>query len=255
MNQSANTRAGVEEALLEIEPGKALPRHVAIIMDGNGRWARQRHLARLAGHRAAVRAVRETVEEAARLGLTQLTLYAFSTENWQRPRAEVAGLMQLYRHFLISERPRMMRHNIRFVAIGREDELPESVRRAVEKTRQMTAGNTGLTLCVAVNYGSHREITDAARRFAQDALAGRIDPTKLTEELFAQYLYTAGMPDVDLLIRTAGEMRVSNFLLWQLWYAELCVLPICWPDFRAEHLRHAIATYQRRRRTFGRRPE
>jgi len=238
-----------------MDPAKPLPAHVAIIMDGNGRWARQRRLPHIAGHRAAIRAVRETVEEAARLGLKQLTLYAFSTENWSRPKAEVAGLMHLYRRFLVSERKLMMDNNIRFVSIGHEEELPASAQRAAQQTRQITGRNSGLVLCVAVNYGSHREITDAARRVALDARAEKLDPAMLTEEQFAGYLYTASMPDVDLLIRTAGEMRISNFLLWQLWYAELCVLPICWPDFGIEHLHQAIAQYQQRTRTFGRRPE
>jgi len=223
-------------------------------MDGNGRWARRRHFARIQGHRVAMRTVRETVEECSRLGVEQLTLYAFSTENWARPKLEVRALMQLYRQFLVGERDRIARNNIRFVPIGHGEELPKSVQRQVEKTQQLSEANTGMRLCVAVNYGSHREITDAARRVATDAVAGKIDPAALSEDDFAGYLYTAGMPDVDLLIRTAGEMRLSNFLLWQLWYAEWVVLPICWPDFRTEHLHQAIAQYQQRQRTYGGRP-
>lgn len=230
---------------------EGLPDHVAIIMDGNGRWAQQRGLPRIRGHEAGVESVRAVVEEAARLGLRQLTLYAFSSQNWGRPRAEVGALMRMLRHYLVAERENMMKNGIRLVAIGRRQGLPRAVCRELEATEKLTARNKGLTTCLALNYGGREEIVDAVRTIAAEVAAGRLRPGRIDEALVASYLYTAGMPDPDLLIRTAGEMRVSNFLLWQISYAELYVTPVCWPDFRAEQFHEALRAYAQRRRTFG----
>jgi len=228
-----------------------LPQHVAVIMDGNGRWAKQRGLARIRGHEAGAESVRAVTEEAARLGLRQLTLYAFSAQNWGRPRREVAGLMRMLRRYLATERDRIMEHNIRLVAIGRRAGIPPAVRRELEATERLSARNSGLTVCLAINYGGREEITDAVRSIAADAAAGKLQPASITGEVIASRLYTAGMPDPDLLIRTAGEMRVSNFLLWQISYTELYVTPVCWPDFRSEEFHKALDAYAQRRRTFG----
>jgi len=235
----------------EIDLTRKLPQHIAIIMDGNGRWARDRGLAAIRGHTAGVDAVRAAVEESVRLGIKQLTLYAFSTENWKRSKAEVSALMRLYKKFLVEEREEIVKNNIRFAAIGVEDRLPKAVLREMAKTTEVSRNNDGLTLCLAINYGGHREITDAARELAAKAARGDINPDDITEDTFTNHLYTAGMPDVDLMIRTAGESRISNFLLWQSWYAEICVLPVCWPDFGKQHFAEAIAEYQRRKRTYG----
>jgi len=221
-------------------------------MDGNGRWAKQRGLPRIRGHEAGAEAVRTITEEAARLGIQQLTLYAFSLQNWGRPRSEVSGLMRMMRRFLVKERPLMMKNAIRLVAIGRRDGLPAAVRSELEATERLTAENKRLTLCLAMNYGGREEIADAARALAADALAGKLAPPDIDETAVASRLYTAGMPDPDLLIRTAGEMRVSNFLLWQISYAELYVTPLCWPDFGVEEFHKALDAYAQRRRTFGR---
>jgi len=228
-----------------------LPKHVAVIMDGNGRWAKQRGLARIRGHEAGAESVRAVTEEAARLGLRQLTLYAFSAQNWGRPRREVAGLMRMLRRYLATERDRIMEHNIRLVAIGRRAGIPPAVRRELEATERLSARNSGLTVCLAINYGGREEITDAVRSIAADAAADKLQPASITGEVIASRLYTAGMPDPDLLIRTAGEMRVSNFLLWQISYTELYVTPVCWPDFRSEEFHKALDAYAQRRRTFG----
>jgi undecaprenyl diphosphate synthase len=230
---------------------KRMPRHVAIIMDGNGRWAKQRGLARIRGHEAGVQAVRATTEEAARLGLQYLTLYAFSTQNWGRPRLEVGGLMRLLRRYLVDERDTLMRNNVRLVSIGQRDRLPRGPRRELETTEQLTAMNRGLTLCLALNYSGRDEIVDAVRAMTADAAAGKLRSESVDEATVSRYLYTAGMPDPDLLIRTAGEMRVSNFLLWQISYAELYVTPVCWPDFGDEQFHDALRAYARRKRTFG----
>ncbi len=229
-----------------------LPKHVAIIMDGNGRWAKRRGLPRIRGHEAGAKSVRAVTEEAARLGIRQLTLYAFSLQNWGRPRSEVSALMRMLRRYLVRERQEMMENSIRLVAIGRREGLPRSVRRELEATERMTAGNKGLTVCLALNYGGREEIADAARSIAADAAGGKLAPESVDEALVASRLYTAGMPDPDLLIRTAGEMRVSNFLLWQLSYAEFYVTPLCWPDFGVAEFHEALRAYARRRRTFGR---
>src|SRR3990170_3561649 len=224
---------------LGIEP-RQLPRHIAIIMDGNGRWASQRGLPRIRGHEAGSAAVREIVTECARLGVGYLTLYSFSAENWRRPKEEIDFLMNLYAHYLRQERPTMMDNNVRFLQIGRREPLPQAVLKELDETVALTSGNTGLTLLLALNYGSRQEIVDAVRCLASRAAAGGLRPEAIEEETIAGCLYTAGIPDPDLLIRTAGERRVSNFLLWQISYAELYVEPVSWPDFRKEHLHAAI---------------
>jgi len=228
-----------------------LPQHVAIIMDGNGRWAKQQGLSRIRGHEAGVASVRAVTEECARLKLRQLTLYTFSAQNWGRPRLEVGGLMRMLRRYLVEERDELTRNGVRLVAIGRRSGLPGSVRRTLEATERLTASNPGLTLCLALNYAGRDEIVDAVQAIAAEVAAGKLKPRRIDEAAMSRHLYTAGMPDPDLLIRTAGEMRISNFLLWQISYAELYVTPVCWPDFRAEHLREALEAYAQRRRTFG----
>jgi len=230
-----------------IDPAR-LPAHIAIIMDGNGRWAKNRHLPRVSGHKAGVTAVRITVETCAQLGLQALTLYAFSVENWKRPRAEVETLWRLLRHYLGAELPTMMKHDIRFGAIGRLDALPAFVRGELEEVIRRTEANRGLRLNLAINYGGRAEIVDAVKALLEDARAGR---TEINEAAISARLYTAGMPDPDLLIRTSGEMRVSNFLLWQIAYAELYVTHTLWPDFTRAELLEAILDYQRRDRRFG----
>ncbi len=228
-----------------------MPRHVAVIMDGNGRWARRRGKRRTEGHRAGAAAAREIVEHCARIGLQQLTLYSFSIENWSRPTDEVNTLMRLYIEYLVSERPVMLKNNIRFRQIGRRDGLPPDVLEELDRTIAALDHNTGMTLCLAVNYGSHAEITDAVRAIAREVQAGTLAPDAINEDIITNNLYTAGMPDPDLLIRTAGEMRVSNYLLWQISYAELFVTDVCWPDFTAAEFDRALADYARRERRFG----
>jgi undecaprenyl diphosphate synthase len=230
-----------------LDPAR-LPAHIAIIMDGNGRWARRRHLPRAAGHKAGVPAVRTTVETCARLGLKALTLYAFSAENWKRPRAEVETLWRLLRIYLGAELSVMMRHDIRFGAIGRLDVLPGFVREELDSVICKTASNRGLLLNLAINYSGRAEIVDAVRGLLEDA---RRRDVVIDEAAISARLYTANMPDPDLLIRTSGEMRVSNFLLWQIAYAELYVTPTLWPDFTRTELLEAILDYQRRERRFG----
>ena len=235
-----------------IDPAR-LPAHIAIIMDGNGRWAKRRYLPRVSGHRAGVQAVRTTVETCAQLGLRALTLYAFSMENWKRPRAEVETLWRLLRIYLGSELPLMMRHDIRFGAIGRLDALPAFVRAELDEVIRRTENNRGLLLNLAINYGGRAEIVDAVRTLIKDALVedARAGRTEIDEAAISARLYTAGMPDPDLLIRTSGEMRISNFLLWQIAYAELYVTNTLWPDFTRAELLEAILDYQRRDRRFG----
>jgi undecaprenyl diphosphate synthase len=232
-------------------PSDRLPRHVAIIMDGNGRWARQQGLPRFAGHRAGARTVRTIVEECARLGLAQLTLYSFSVENWKRPADEVNLLMDLYVEYLISQRQLLIDNNIRFVQIGRRQGLPAPVLQELDRTLDITGKNTGMTLCLAINYGSRSEITDAVRAIAQKARLGTLDPASITPETISENLYTAGMPDPDLLIRTAGEMRISNYLLWQISYAEFYVTNVFWPDFSIGELHKAFENFAGRNRRFG----
>jgi len=234
----------------EVEAG-ALPRHVAIIMDGNGRWARQRNLPRTKGHQEGAESVREITEACAEMGLEQLTLYAFSVENWKRPKREVDYLMRLLARFLRGQRKTIMKNNVRFAVIGEIAGLPEGVRREIEITRRESGRNTGLRLCLALNYGGRREIVEAARQLAGRVSRGELGADQITEEAFSQALYTAGMSDPDLLIRTAGEQRVSNFLLWQISYAEFYFSPVCWPDFRRPQLEEALLAYTQRERRFG----
>ncbi len=228
-----------------------LPRHVAIIMDGNGRWAQNRGLPRIVGHRRGIQSVRAVVEEGCRLGLDQLTLYCLSVENWKRPPRELKFLMRLLRHFVVVEREELMDQKVRLTMIGRREGLPEDVLRELDRTVAMTAENTGMVLCLAVNYGGRTEIADAARRLAEDVRDGKLAPEQVDEATFAAYLATAGMIDPDLLIRTAGEMRVSNFLLWQISYAELWVTDGLWPDFRGDDLLAACRAFAGRQRKFG----
>ena len=224
-----------------------LPAHIAIIMDGNGRWAAQRHLPRVEGHRAGITAVREVVEASARLGIDVLTLYAFSVENWKRPRAEVSTLMALLKRYLRLELGTLIDNNIRFRVIGRQDELAADIQEELTAATCRTERNTGMLFNIALNYGGRAEIVDAVRRIVQ----AEVPPEALDERRFAEFLYTAGQPDPDLLIRTSGEMRVSNFLLWQIAYAEIYVTETLWPDFRAMHLLEAILAYQKRERRYG----
>ena len=238
---------GPEDALVGQVIPERIPRHVAIIMDGNGRWAAQRHLPRVEGHRAGIDAVRDTVETSARLGLDVLTLYAFSVENWKRPKTEVSVLMSLLRRYLRLELDTLLENNIRFTAIGRPNELPENVYHELLQAEAKTSRNSGMRFNIALNYGGRAEIVDAARR----AIESGVSPSSLDEARFSEFLYTAGQPDPDLLVRTSGEMRVSNFLLWQIAYAEIWVTDTLWPDFRCQHLLEAVIAYQKRDRRFG----
>jgi undecaprenyl diphosphate synthase len=228
-----------------------LPRHVAIIMDGNGRWANLRHKRRVEGHRAGIASVRDVVETSARLGLEVLTLYAFSVENWKRPKAEVATLMALLKHYLRRELRTLLQNNIRFQVIGRMGELPTDVQNELQRGMDATRQSTGLLFNIALNYGGRAEITDAVRSLVQDILRNGRDAERIDESLLSSYLYTAGQPDPDLLIRTSGELRISNFLLWQIAYAEIWVTEVLWPDFRRRHLLQAVADFQKRERRYG----
>ena len=229
----------------------ALPRHVAVIMDGNGRWAERRGLDRIQGHRAGIESVRAVVRAAHELGVGQLTLYAFSTENWNRPKAEVDALMGLLEHYLEAELDELDRNGIRLAAMGRLDRLPESVRTRLDEAIRRTAGNTEMVVRFALSYGGRSEIVDAARRIAREVEQGKLDPEQLDEKVFAEWLYAPDMPDPDLLIRTGGESRVSNFLLWQIAYAEIHVTGVMWPDFRKADLVEALLSYQNRERRYG----
>jgi undecaprenyl diphosphate synthase len=227
-----------------------LPRHIAVIMDGNGRWAGKRHLPRIAGHRAGMKATREIVEVCANLHLPCLTLYAFSLENWRRPRAEVEFLMRLLREYLKIEMPSIHRNNIRFSVIGRIHELPEGVRKDLGEAIELTAHNTGMRLAVALNYGGRAELVDAFNALMSEARASGPE-FRVTEQSISDHLYTASLPDPDLLIRTSGELRVSNFLLWQIAYAEIYVTDTLWPDFSRARLFEALIGYQKRERRYG----
>jgi len=237
--------------LLSLIDKTKLPRHIAVIMDGNGRWARQRGLPRIAGHQAGIKAVRDTVEACAELGIKVLTLYAFSVENWKRPVSEVSALMQLLIEYLQKELEELKEHNIRLFTIGRTEGLPSPARELLKFTVDETKENTGLILNLALNYGGQVEILDATRRILQDIQNHKLSLEDLEVPVFHKYLYTAGLPDLDLMIRTSGEMRVSNFLLWQLAYAEIYVTPVLWPDFRRQHLYEALLDFQKRERRFG----
>lgn len=228
-----------------------LPEHVAIIMDGNGRWAQARGFPRIEGHRRGLKTVRTIVEEASRLGIGQLTLYCLSSENWKRPWHELNFLLALLEQYVIEERSEIMRQNLRFAMIGRREGLGRGVLAEVAKTVEATSGNSGMRLCLAVNYGGRIEIVDAIREIAEEVAAGRLAADAIDEQAVTDHMYTRGMPDPDLLVRTAGEMRVSNFLLWQISYAELWVTETHWPDFQASHLHAALADYAGRNRRFG----
>lgn len=250
MKEKSPFKAGTPEATLwaQIDP-KGLPHHIAIIMDGNGRWARRRHQPRVAGHRAGVRAVREIVESCARIGLPVLTLYAFSTDNWKRPAEEIDVLMRLLRQYISRDLDYMKRNNVRLRVIGRWRELPAKVQADVARAVEETAANTGLQVVVALNYSARAELVDAVR-----ALLERVQtngPAPVDEGTLAAHLYAADLPDPDLLIRTSGEMRLSNFLLWQVAYTEIWVTDTLWPDFSSAHLLQAILDFQRRERRYG----
>ncbi|HNR70013.1 MAG TPA: isoprenyl transferase [Verrucomicrobiota bacterium] len=229
----------------------ALPRHVAVIMDGNGRWARQRRLPRIEGHRAGAESARVIIRTAGELGIKYLTLYAFSAENWNRPKDEVDALMKYLVHYLKTETPELDQNNVQLQIIGQVDRLPARVQSHLQKSIATLAKNNGLTLIMALSYGGRTEIVDAARSIAQKVKAGELDPAGITEQVFARHLYTRNIPDPDLLIRTSGEMRVSNFLLWQISYTELVVTPTLWPDFRRPQFYAALEEYHRRHRRFG----
>ena len=249
----------LEQLLAHIQPGSPedtlarqvnfdrLPAHIAVIMDGNGRWAAQRHLPRVEGHRAGIDSVRDIVETSARLGIQVLTLYAFSVENWKRPAAEVSTLMTLLKRYLRSELSTLLKNDIRFKVVGRMEELAPDIQAELRNAEEKTVKNRGMLFNIALNYGGRAEIVEAAKKVITDGVAA----DALDEARFASYLYTAGQPDPDLLIRTSGEMRVSNFLLWQIAYAEIWVTDTLWPDFRARHLLEAIVAYQKRDRRYG----
>jgi len=240
-----------EAELLEKLDLKRLPEHVAVIMDGNGRWAQRRHLPRVAGHRAGVKRAREAIETCARLKVPCLTLYAFSLENWRRPQAEVDFLMQLLREYLKRELPSIHRNNIRFLVIGRLDDLPAPVQENLREAMQLTARNTGMRLVLALNYGGRAELVDAFNALLDRVRANGLAAFRADETTISENLYTAGLPDPDLLIRTSGEMRVSNFLLWQIAYAEIYVTETLWPDFSRRRLLEALVDFQRRERRYG----
>ncbi|HEV3026435.1 MAG TPA: isoprenyl transferase [Planctomycetota bacterium] len=231
--------------------GLKIPAHIAIIMDGNGRWAKEQGLQRILGHESGAETVREITRECSRLGVGRLTLYAFSAENWKRPLREVDFLMKLLEQYLVQERKEIMENNIRFTSIGRLDELPEGVRRQLQETSDLSAKNTGMVLSLALAYGGRKEIVDAVRRLAQEVKEGKRLPEDIDEQAIAGYLYDPAAPDPDLLIRTGGDLRVSNFLLWQISYTELWVTPVRWPDFKKEHLYEAIREFSKRDRRFG----
>jgi undecaprenyl diphosphate synthase len=245
---SANSPS--DELYKKIDPDR-LPAHVAIIMDGNGRWAKKRHLPRVSGHREGIKSVRDIVETSARLGLKVLTLYAFSVENWKRPRAEINTLMRLLREYLHRELDTLQKNNIRFQVIGRWQEMPVEVVKDLVWGVNETARNTGLLFNIALNYGGRTELVDSFRKIYELLNKNGRDPDIVTEELISENLYTSGQPDPDLLIRTSGELRVSNFLLWQIAYSEIWVTDVLWPDFRKKNLYEAIIDYQKRERRYG----
>jgi len=236
----------------ELRESGGLPRHIAIIMDGNGRWAKARGVPRLMGHRAGRESVREVVKGCVELGVEVLTLYTFSIENWNRPPREIGALMAILRQTLRAERRELKANNVRLQVVGRPADLPGPVRDAIEETQAYLSGSTGLLLNLALSYSGRAEVVDAVRRILREQHRSGISPAKVDEEFVARHLYTAGQPDPDLLIRTSGEMRLSNFMLWQLAYTELWITDTLWPDFRRRHLYQAVADYQRRERRFGR---
>jgi len=236
---------------LSSEAKASLPQHVAIIMDGNGRWAKQRHLPRIEGHRQGAESVRAVIRAAGDLGIKYLTLYAFSAENWNRPQDEVDALMKYLVHYLKSETPDLNKHNVRLDAIGQIYRLPKNVQEQLQKSIAALAKNNGLTLVLALSYGGRNEIVEAVRGIAEKVRRGQLDPVDIAEQTVSQHLWTRHLPDPDLLIRTSGEMRVSNFLLWQISYAEFVITPTLWPDFRRPQLCAALEAYAKRHRRFG----
>jgi len=236
---------------LSPEAKASLPKHVAVIMDGNGRWARQRHLPRIEGHRTGAESARVVIRTAGELGIKYLTLYAFSAENWNRPKEEVDALMKYLVHYLKSETPDLNKSNVRLEVIGQIYRLPENVQEHLKKSIATLSKNNGLTLVMALSYGARTEIVDAVRDIAKKVKDRELDPADITEQVFSQHLYTRNIPDPDLLIRTSGEMRVSNFLLWQISYTELVVTPTLWPDFRKPQFYAALEEYHQRHRRFG----
>ena len=246
-----STQAKLKTEIPPALQGASIPRHIAIIMDGNGRWARAQGLRRVFGHESGAESVREITRECARLGVGRLTLYAFSADNWKRPKREVDFLMSLLKKYLVNERGEIMDNNIRLTAVGRLEALPDDVKKEYEKTRLMSASNPGMTLSLALNYGARQEIVDGIRRLADDLAAGKVKPAKIDEALISGYLYDPAAPDPDLLIRTGGDIRVSNFLLWQISYTELYVTTVQWPDFRKANLHEAIRDFSGRDRRFG----
>jgi undecaprenyl diphosphate synthase len=236
---------------LSAEAKASLPKHVAIIMDGNGRWAKQRGLPRIEGHRQGAESARTIIRASGELGIKYLTLYAFSVENWNRPKDEVDALMKYLIHYLKTETPELNKNNVRLEVIGQIWRLPENVQEHLRKSIQTLSKNNGLTLIMALSYGSRTEIVDAVRRIAEEAKKGKLEPADINEDVISQHLWTRNFPDPDLLIRTSGEMRVSNFLLWQISYSELVITPTLWPDFRKSQLFEALEEYARRHRRFG----
>ena len=247
---AAHPQPSDAELLAELDLTR-LPQHVAVIMDGNGRWAKERGQPRIEGHRASMQSIRETVTACNDISIGYLTLYAFSTENWSRPEDEVAALMVLIEHSVRAQVPELHEKNVRVRHFGRRQGLPASLLRTLDESEQFTAANTGLTLQLAVNYGGRQEIADAARALVREARAGTLTPEEVTEETLSQRLYQTAVPDPDLLIRTGGDLRVSNYMLWEIAYSEIWVTPTLWPDFRARDVYLALAEYQRRRRRFG----
>ncbi|HAD59863.1 MAG TPA: di-trans,poly-cis-decaprenylcistransferase [Planctomycetaceae bacterium] len=244
--------AYTDEQLAELGLQRSrLARHIAIIMDGNGRWAQQRGFPRIEGHRQGVHSVRAIVEESSRIGLEQLTLYCFSSENWKRPRLELSLLMKLLRRYLVEERKRIQEQGLRFKVIGRTEELDPGIQREIELTEEAAAENDGMMLCLAVNYGARMEITEAIQSIARKVQSGELTPDSISEQTVADHLMTSGMPDPDLVIRTASEMRISNYLLWQISYSELWVTDCFWPEFREPHLHEALKSFAARDRRFG----
>ena len=245
------TKLDKKDLLAQIDR-KSLPHHMAIIMDGNGRWAKQRHLPRIEGHRQGIKSVRDTIEGCCEVGVKVLTLYAFSIENWQRPASEVNTLMKLMEKFLYDETHLMNENGVQLILTGRTDRLPKAVLKAMEVTQKATENNKKMILNLAFNYGSRTELVDAVNRIIRDLKSGKLLSSEINEETISRRLYAPSLPDPDLLIRTSGELRISNFLLWQLAYAELWFTEVLWPDFRREHLYQAILDFQKRERRFGR---
>lgn len=237
--------------LLENVPRERWPRHIAIIMDGNGRWAQRQDLPRIEGHRRGAETVRKITEECARLNIAQLTLYCLSSENWKRPQQEIDFLMHLLEQYMIGERSTIMDNNLRVRMVGRRTNIPEHVLVELDRTVEMSRDNSGMWLNLAINYGSRAELVDAVQQIAREVVDGQLTPAEINEDTISDRLYTAGFEDPDLLIRTAGEMRISNFLLWQISYAEIWVTDKCWPEFSQETLHEAIADFARRNRKFG----